>query len=135
MIINLNFSLDAWIKKLSLEAQSEEDAINKLMGMTLAEIMEEATEISSDFKVSNVDTEVAEYDLDVQVTEVEYDLDPEIMDISVIEYLKNFLPKEFKLTLHGVADEDEIEDMIKDEIFSETNYDVVSLKFQVLEKK
>lgn len=135
MIINLNFNLNAWVKRLSLEAQSEEDAINKLMSMTLAEILEEATDISSDFKISDIDTEVVEYDLDVQVTDVEYDLDPEIMDVSVIEYLKNFLPKEFKLTLHGVAEEDDIEDMIKDKIFSDTDYDVISLKFQILEKK
>lgn len=135
MIIDLNFNLEAWIKRLSLEAQSEEDAVNKLMGMTLAEIMAESPDIKSDLRISDVGTEVAEFDLEVQVTDVEYDLDPEIMDISVIEYLKNFLPKEFKLTLHGVTDEDEIEDMIRDEIFSVINYDVISLNFQVLEKK
>ena len=135
MLINLNFNLEAWVKQLAIEAASEEEAISKLMSMTLAEIVEEAANISSDIKITEVDTEITEYTVIVQVSDIEYDLDPEILDISVIEYLKEILPKELKLTLLGVTSDDEIEDMIKDEIFGITNYDVLSMNYKVLETK
>lgn len=135
MLINLNFNLEAWVKQLAIEAASEEEAISKLMSMTLAEIVEEAANISSDIKITEVDAEITEYTVIVQVSDIEYDLDPEILDISVIEYLKEILPKELKLTLLGVTSDDEIEDMIKDEIFGITNYDVLSMNYKVLETK
>ena len=86
-------------------------------------------------KIKENETCVADYDLTVQVTEIEYDLDPEIMDISVIEYLKNLLPKEQNIELTGVTDEDDLEELIKDYIFADTNYDTKSFKFQIVEKR
>ena len=41
MVVNLNFNLEAWVKSLKIEASSREDAIKKLMDMTLGEIIEE----------------------------------------------------------------------------------------------
>lgn len=135
MIINLNFNLGAWVKQLALEAPSEKEAITKLMGMTLAEIVEEGALIDSDLKITEIETSIAEYTAVVQVSNIEYDLDPEIMDVSVIEYLKNFLPKELTLTLSGITDTADLEDRIKDEIFLNTDYEAKSLEFQVLEMK
>lgn len=135
MIINLNFNLGAWVKQLALEAPSEKEAITKLMGMTLAEIVEEGALIDSDLKITEIETSIAEYTAIVQVSNIEYDLDPEIMDVSVIEYLKNFLPKELTLTLSGITDTVDLEDRIKDEIFLNMDYEVKSLEFQVLEMK
>ena len=136
MIVDLNFNLNAWIKHLKVEADSEQDAINKLKSMTLDEIFSEAyLDTYSEFEVSDIDTTIDEYTLVVKVTDVEYDLDPEIMDISVIEYLKNFLPTEYTLTLEDVADSDDVEDLINDAIFHETNYDTKSFEFQIIEKK
>lgn len=135
MIVNLNFNLEAWVKNLSIVAQSEEEAINKLMGMTLAEILEEDPVVDSDMKISDIETSIEASDVIVQISEIEYDLDPEIMDLSVIEYLKNFLPSELKLTISNVAESDDLEERIQDKIYSETDYDVKSFKFRILEKR
>lgn len=135
MIVNLNFNLEAWVKNLSIVAQSEEEAINKLMGMTLAEILEEDPVVDSDMKISDIETSIEASDVIVQISEIEYDLDPEIMDLSVIEYLKNFLPSELKLTISDVAESDDLEERIQDKIYSETDYDVKSFKFRILEKR
>lgn len=133
MNVQLNFNLEAWVKNVLVEADSEEAAIEKLMSMSFSDLIYDA-EIDSDFKISNVDAKVIDYTLEVSVTEVEYDLDPEIMDVSVIEYLKNLLPKDWSITLEGVQEDDDIEDLIKDYIFDETNYGTKSFKFQILKK-
>jgi galactitol-specific phosphotransferase system IIB component len=135
MTINLNFNLEAWIKSLNIEATSEEDAIKKLMSMTLAEIIAEDAVVDSAMKFTEIETEVREYDLVVSVTDITYDLDPEVMDISVIEYLKGLLPTKRTFTLEGISSDDEIEDRIRDEIYGETDYDAADFKYNILEKK
>lgn len=135
MIVNLNFNLEAWIKSLNIEATSEEDAIKKLMSMTFAELIEEGAVVDSAMKFTEIETEVREYDLVVSVTDITYDLDPEVMDISVIEYLKGLLPTKRTFTLEGISSDDEIEDRIRDEIYGETDYDAADFKYNILEKK
>lgn len=135
MTINLNFNLEAWVKSLNIEATSEEDAIKKLMSMTLAEIIAEDAVVDSAMKFTEIETEVREYDLVVSVTDITYDLDPEVMDISVIEYLKGLLPTKRTFTLEGISSDDEIEDRIRDEIYGETDYDAADFKYNILEKK
>ena len=61
MKIILNFNLEAWIKHLELEASSEEDAIKKLMGMTLSDIMNEGAVADSCMKITELETTVYEY--------------------------------------------------------------------------
>lgn len=135
MIINLNFNIEAWVKQLSIEADSEKDAVDKLMHMTLAEIVEANAIIDSVTNIKDIDTVISEYDLVVKVSKIEYDLDPEVMDIQVIEYLKTILPTEQTITLRSVTDSDDVEDLIKDGLLSENDYDVKSFDFQILEKK
>ena len=135
MIINLNFNIEAWVKQLSIEADSEKDAIDKLMSMTLTEIVESDAIIDSAISVKDIDTVISEYDLVVKVSKIEYDLDPEVMDIQVIEYLKTILPTEQTITLRSVTDSDDVEDLIRDGLLSENDYDVKSFDFQILEKK
>lgn len=135
MIINLNFNIEAWVKQLSIEADSEKDAVDKLMHMTLAEIVEADAIIDSVTNIKDIDTVISEYDLVVKVSKIEYDLDPEVMDIQVIEYLKTILPTEQTITLRSVTDSDDVEDLIKDGLLSENDYDVKSFDFQILEKK
>lgn len=135
MTVNLNFNLEAWVKSLNIEATSEEEAIKKLMSMTLAEIIEEGAVVDSNLKITDVDTEVHEYDLVVSVSDITYDLDPEVMDTSVIEYLKGLLPTKRTFTLSGISSDDEIEDRIRDEIYGETDYDAADFKYDVIEKK
>ena len=133
MTVNLNFNLEAWIKNVQIEAESEEAAIENLRSMSFSDIIYDA-EVDSELKITNVETTVADYTLEVHVSDVEYDLDPEIIDVSVIEYLKNFLPKDWNITFKGVTEDDDVEELLKDYIFDETNYDTKSLKFQILKK-
>ena len=135
MNVNLNFNLEAWVKSLNIEAISEEEAIKKLMNMSLAEILEEGAVVDSNLKITDIDTEVSEYDLVVSVSNIVYDLDPSIMDDSVIKYLSSLLPTSRTFTLSGVCSDDEIEDLIRDEIFGETEYDALTFDYEVLEKK
>ena len=135
MIVNLNFSLEAWVKSLEIEANSEEAAVEKLMGMSLADIIEANAIVDSTLKITDIEAEVQEYDLVVSVSDITYDLDPETMDVSVIDYLKGLLPTNRTFTLSGISNDDEIEDRIRDEIYAETDYDAADFKYQVVEKK
>jgi hypothetical protein len=135
MTIYLSCNVEAWIKNFVIEALSEEEAIKKLVSMSLAELIEKGADIDSTMKFTEIDTEVSDYDLVVSVTNIEYDLDPEIMDAAVINYLKGLLPKEKTITLKNVTDSDDLEDLVRDELYAETNYDTVSFDIKVLEKK
>lgn len=134
MLVNFNFNLEAWVKNVEVEADSIEEATEKLKQLSFLELAEGSV---SDFTLENIEGTVVRQDLKVQATDIEYDFDPEIIDISVIEYLKKFLPTELVVTLEGIADSDldDLEDLVKDAIFDETNYEVKSLKFHLLEKQ
>ena len=132
MLIRLDFSLSAWVRNLELEATSEEDAINKLKGMTFAELFDEGVNIDSDFMVQDITTEVVERDLTARVTNIEYDFSIDRLDTAVIEYLKARLPKELTVKLTGVRDSDDLEELIKDEIYAATDYDAGSFDFEII---
>lgn len=135
MVINLDFNLSAWIKNLAIEASSEEEAIKKVESMSLAEIIGEGAIVAPEMKLTDIETSVTEYALVVEVSNLVYDLDPEIMDLSVIEYLKNYLPKNLTLTLENVTESDDVKDLIDDALLSELDYSVVSFDYKVIEKK
>lgn len=136
MIVNLNFALEAWIKQLWIEAESEEDAKRKLSEMTLDEILNEATcVVAHDMKFNDIETSIISYDLEVKVTDIEFYLDPEEMDESVIKYLKGILPKERTFTLNGVTDRDDLNELVGDELLVETSYEAKSFKIEILKKK
>jgi hypothetical protein len=135
MTINLNFNLETWIKNLEINAESEEAAIEKLKSMSLADILEEGASVDSEMTFTEIETSIVDYDLEVEVTDIEYAPDPETMGgMSVIEYLKNLLPKRQVIKLRGVTDNDNVEELIKDYIFDETGYDTKFFKFQILGK-
>lgn len=134
MIVNLNFNLEAWVKNLQIEADSEEAAIQKLMEMSLADMVE-AGASDSEMNITEIDTTIEEYDVTVEVTDIEYDLDSEDMADSVKDYLRVRLPKERTLTFRGVNDSTDLEADIADEIAFITHYDTKSFKFQIVNKK
>ena len=136
MTINLNFSLNAWIKELQIEAVSEEAAIEKLKSMTLSEIINDETCFAaSEVDILDIDIEILDFDLIVEVSDVVYDFDSESIDSKVAKYLEGILPKTFKLTLSNVKSVDEVEDMIREEIFDQTNYETADFNFKVIEKR
>ena len=135
MTFNLNFNLEAWVKNLELDAATKEDAIRQLMGMTLADILDEGATVDPDMKITEVDATVIDYTAIVRVSEIEYDFSSEKMDPAVIDYLNNLLPKETTLTIRGVRDTDDLEELVADELEIATNYATKSFKFQVVEQK
>lgn len=136
MTINLNFSLNAWIKELQIEAVSEEAAIEKLKSMTLSEIVNDETCFAaSEVDILDIDIEILDFDLIVEVSDVVYDFDSDSIDSKVAKYLEGILPKTFKLTLSNVKSVDEVEDMIREEIFDQTNYETADFNFKVIEKR
>lgn len=136
MTINLNFSLNAWIKELQIEAVSEEAAIEKLKSMTLSEIINDETCVAaSEVDILDIDIEILDFDLIVEVSDVVYDFDSDSIDSKVAKYLEGILPKTFKLTLSNVKSVDEVEDMIREEIFDQTNYETADFNFKVIEKR
>lgn len=136
MTINLNFSLNAWIKELQIEAVSEEAAIEKLKSMTLSEIINDETCFAdSEVDILDIDIEILDFDLIVEVSDVVYDFDSDSIDSKVAKYLEGILPKTFKLTLSNVKSVDEVEDMIREEIFDQTNYETADFNFKVIEKR
>ena len=136
MTINLNFNLNAWIKELQIEAVSEEAAIEKLKSMTLSEIINDETCVAaSEVDILDIDIEILDFDLIVEVSDVVYDFDSDSIDSKVAKYLEGILPKTFKLTLSNVKSVDEVEDMIREEIFDQTNYETADFNFKVIEKR
>lgn len=137
MIVKFDFNLEAWVRSLKIEANSEEEAYDKLMQMSLEEMINESEGfyVDSEMELTDIDSEIVEYDATVKVSNVEYDFDIDEFDPAVIEYLKVRLPKELTVTLTGVTKDADVEDAIRDEIFNITNYDVATFDFEIVEKK
>ena len=137
MIVKFDFNLEAWVRSLKIEANSEEEAYDKLMQMSLEEMINESEGfyVDSEMELTNIDSEIVEYDAIVKVSNIEYDFDVDEFDPAVIEYLKVRLPKELTVTLTGVTKDADVEDAIRDEIFNITNYDAATFDFEIVEKK
>ena len=139
MIVKVDFNLSTWVKELLIEADSEADALNKVREMTTRELITELinTEaiIDSNWDISDARTEVVERDIIVKASNIEYDFTYEKLDPAVIEYLKVRLPKEMIVRISGVAPDDDIEDFVRDEILTRTNYEVESLDYEIIESK
>lgn len=135
MIITFNFNLEAWVRHIAIEADSEEAAKEKLMSMTLADMINEDAVVDTELQISDIDAVVTSYDAVVHVTDIEYDFDLDSMDASVAAYLANRLPKEQTITITGVRDDDDLEELIDSEIYSITGYVTKSFEFQTIEKK
>ena len=135
MIVTFNFNLEAWVKYLEIEADSEEAAREKLMSMTLADMINEDAVVDTELQISDIDATIINYDVVVHVTDVEYDFNLNDMNPSIAAYLADRLPKEHTITIRGVHDDEDLEEIIDAEIYGITDYATKSFKFQVLEKK
>ena len=137
MIVNFNFNLEAWVRSLKIEAASVEEAQEKLFQMTLEEMINESEGfyVDSEMELTDIDSEIVEYDATVKVSNIEYAFDEDEYDPAVIDYLKVRLPKELAIALTGVTKDADIEDSIRDEIFNITNYDAATFDFEIVEKK
>lgn len=138
MIVKFNFNLEAWIEGVEIEADSEEEAKEKLYRMNAQELIEAGYVNTSD--VDDVESEVIEKTLRVRAFDIEYDIEEDDYDDKE-EYIQiiNSLPTELEVEI--TVDKDlakyhlDEEDLIADEITLETNRLVKNFKYTILEEK
>lgn len=138
MIVKFNFNLEAWIEGVEIEADSEEEAKEKLYRMNAQELIEAGYVNTSD--VDDVEGEVIEKTLRVRAFDIEYDIEEDDYDDKE-EYIQiiNSLPTELEVEI--TVDKDlakyhlDEEDLIADEITLETNRLVKNFKYTILEEK
>ena len=70
MKVKFNFNLEAWIQDVEIEADSMEEAENKLYGMTVQELIEAGYVHTSD--LDEVEGEIVEQDYKVKVYNIEF---------------------------------------------------------------
>ena len=138
MIVKFNFNLEAWIEGVEIEADSEEEAKEKLYRMNAQELIEAGYVNTSD--VDDVEGEVIEKTLRVRAFDIEYDIEEDDYEDKE-DYIQiiNSLPTELEVEI--TVDKDlakyhlDEEDLIADEITLETNRLVKTFKYTILEEK
>lgn len=138
MKVRFNFNLEAWIDGVEIEANSEEEARDKLYQMTFRELVEEGYDRNS--TISEVEGEVIEKTLKVRAFDIDYDIEEDDYDDKE-EYIQiiNSLPTELEVEI--TVDEDlskyhlDEEDLIADEITMKTDWLVKNFKYTILEEK
>lgn len=133
MKVLFDFNLNAWIKGIEVDADSYEDALAKLYGMSFEELVELG--YSKEFKLDDVEGYVIEKTVKVKAYDIEYSIEEEDYD-SPDEYTQivNALPSELVLEIVVEPDED-LEELIADEITYKTNWLVEHFSFMILEEK
>jgi hypothetical protein len=133
MKVLFDFNLNAWIKGIEVDADSYEDAVAKLHGMSFEELVELG--YSKEFKLDDVDGYVIEKTVKVKAYDIEYSIEEEDYD-SPDEYTQivNALPSELVLEI-VVEPDDDLEELIADEITYKTNWLVEHFSFMILEEK
>lgn len=133
MKVLFDFNLNAWIKGIEIDANSYEDALAKLYGMSFEELVELG--YSKEFKLDDVDGYVIEKAVKVKAYDIEYSIEEEDYD-SPDDYTQivNALPNELVLEIL-VEPDDDLEELIADEITYKTNWLVEHFSFMILEEK
>lgn len=138
MKVRFNFNLEAWIDGVEIEANSEEEAREKLYQMTFKELVEEGYDRNS--TISEVEGEVIEKTLKVRAFDIDYDIEEDDYEDKE-EYIQiiNSLPTELEVEI--TVDEDlskyhlDEEDLIADEITMKTDWLVRNFNYTILEEK
>lgn len=133
MKVLFDFNLNAWIKGVEVDADSYEEAVAKLHGMSFEELVELG--YSKEFKLDDVDGYVVEKTVKIKAYDIEYSIEEEDYD-SPDEYTQiiNSLPSELVVEVR-VEPNDDLEELIADEITYKTNWLVEHFNFMILEEK
>lgn len=134
MKFKFDFSVDAWIQDVEIDAANQVEAEEKLGQMTLAELIEEG--YVKDFSIlkDGFDVEVTERTVVAHCINIMYDLE-EVSDLNL--HIED-LPTE--VTVEADVDEDTLEeDAVSDALDSSVydNYRIFPVKFEyeVIEEK
>lgn len=137
MLITIkDFIVEARIQNLEIDAESEDEALEILKGMTLDEIIRSDAYVD-DIAYKDVESEISEYDFDAKVTNIEYDLDDWDLDgteFESVEELAESLPKELDVAVRCCEGEDNESDLISDEIYDATNHKAKSFEYEVVKR-
>lgn len=132
MKIKFDFNLQAWIQDVEIEADSMEEAENKLYGMTVQELIEAGYIHTSD--LYDVEGEIVEQDYKVKVYNIQFE--PE----DILEYgMDKDLPKEddiLEFTFKDIRTDreyDELQGYIDDELFSMFRMFPANFDFHIVE--
>jgi hypothetical protein len=132
MKVKFNFNLEAWIQDVEIEADSMEEAENKLYGMTVQELIEAGYVHTSD--LDDVEGEIVEQDYKVKVYNIEFE--PE----DILEYgMDKDLPEKdtvLEFTFKDIRTDrkyDELQGYIDDELFSMFRMFPANFDFHIVE--
>lgn len=117
----LDFNLSAWFQGVEIEAESKDEAISKLMNMSVEEMLESGVIKDCDF--SDIDSEIIEADYKVKVFNIVYKDEEEAKEEKA--------PKEMVLDIHWIKDDD-LTDLIEEEIVFKTDCLVKDFEYEKL---
>ena len=142
MKVMFDFNLDAWIQNLEIEADSVEQAQEKLMSMSLEEMLEAGASIKGS-DVDLVDAEITEATYIVKVVSVDYaiesyDVDEfDVMSDEEVEAeiarVKASLPQELELEVE--CKPDDLDEMVADAISNETGWLVNDCEYDIVSSR
>lgn len=135
MLVNLDFALEAWVRKIQIAADSIEDAKHRLGSMTLEEILEsDSLILDGEFVIKDISAEVEERDIVVKVNSVTYNLEHGA-DSEVVKYLNTLLDNYRTLTIHNVGKEDDLDSMVCDTLEYRLDQDILSVDYEIVDEK
>ncbi len=124
---SFDFNLQAWIRFLEIEADSYEEAVNKLLKKDVSELIELGSVHDSD--LDTIDVEILEADYKVRVFDIEW----EDEEIETSRLLPSYV-KEMTLKDIDVSDEyDNIKREIQYELEMMYDRDIVYFDFEIIE--
>ena len=131
MKVKFDFNLQAWIQDVEIEADSIEEAEEKLYRMTVAELIEAGYIHTSD--LDDVESEIVEQDYKVKVYNIEFD------PVDVLEYgMDKDLPEKdtvLEFTIKDIRTDREYEELqgyIDDELYSMFNMFTTNFDFDIV---
>lgn len=132
MKVKFNFNLEAWIQDVEIEADSMEEAENKLYRMTLEELIEEGYIHTSD--LTDVEGEIVEQNYKVKVYNIEFEPE-DILEFGMDQELPDentVLEFEFK-DIRTDREYDELQGYIDDELYSRFRMFPTNFDFDIVE--
>lgn len=132
MKVKFNFNLEAWIQDVEIEADSMEEAENKLYGMTVQELIEAGYIHTSD--LTDVEGEIVEQNYKVKVYNIEFEPE-DILEFGMDQELPDentVLEFEFK-DIRTDREYDELQGYIDDELYSRFRMFPTNFDFDIVE--
>lgn len=132
MKVKFNFNLEAWIQDVEIEADSMEEAENKLYGMTVQELIEAGYVHTSD--LNDVEGEIVEQDYKVKVYNIEFDPEDILdrgmeLDLPEKEDILEFTFKDIRVE----KELSELQDYIDDELYMMFRMFPTNFDFDIVE--